>query len=78
MLVKKGAVEKYRDVIQFLTGDTLGAALEKHGLPPANPYVSKQYPGTALNWVGWDFIEKSDLCGMNTKIRTYFVDKFFN
>jgi ABC-type Fe3+ transport system substrate-binding protein len=75
MLVKKGSYQKYSDVINFLTGDILGAALEKHGFLATNPNTCKDYPGTALNWAGWNFIENSDLFKMKNKIRKLISDK---
>jgi ABC-type Fe3+ transport system substrate-binding protein len=75
MLAKKGVCEKHNEVISFLTGESLGAELEKHGFLATNPNTCKDYPGSELNWIGWDFIENSDLYKMKTKIRKLLSNK---
>jgi ABC-type Fe3+ transport system substrate-binding protein len=69
MLVKKGTLEKHSKVINFLTGEALGRGLEQHGFLATNPNTSKQYPGSSINWIGWNFIEDSDLFKIKAKIR---------
>jgi ABC-type Fe3+ transport system substrate-binding protein len=73
MLVKKGSYEKYEDVINFLTGEVLGSELEKQGLLPTNSNISPQFPGSKLNWIGWDFIENSDLKDLKENIKKYLL-----
>jgi hypothetical protein len=75
MLVKKGTYEKNEDIIRFLTGEQLGAKLEQYGFIATNPDTCKQYPGTKLNWIGWDFIENGDLYKTKEKIREMLVNK---
>ena len=72
MLVKKGAYEKHEDIINFLKGKTLGEEFEKNGFLATNPNASKQCPDSNLNWVGWNFIENSNMRILKKKIGEYF------
>jgi ABC-type Fe3+ transport system substrate-binding protein len=69
MLVKKGSYEKHEEVINLLTGKTLGNELEKFGFVATNQNTCKQYQENKLNWIGWDFIENRDLCLTKRDIR---------
>lgn len=75
MLVKKGYYEKHIDIINFLTGEILGADLEKNGFVSTNPKTNKSYPDTTLNWIGWDYIAETDIHKMKMKIRAILSDK---
>lgn len=69
MLIKKGTLEKYKDVIRFLTGEDVGKMFESHGLIATNSKVSNQFPCNKLNWIGWDFLQNNDLKSMKEQIR---------
>jgi hypothetical protein len=69
MLVKKGTYEKHENVINFLTGQTLGNELEKLGFLSTHVNTCKQYQENKLQWIGWDFIENRDLCLTKRNIR---------
>lgn len=69
VLVKRGAFDKYKDVIRFLIGEELGKLLEQHGLVAANAKVKNEFPGTKLNWIGWNFIRNCDMHAMKEDIR---------
>jgi len=69
MLVKRGASEKYKDLIRFLIGKEVGEMLEQHGLVAANAKVKNEFPGTKLNWIGWNFIRNCDMHAMKEDIR---------
>jgi len=71
LLVKKGAFEKYKDVIRFLTGEEVGKMFEEYGLVATNSKVKNQFPGEKLNWIGWDFIRNSELHAIKEKIREF-------
>jgi ABC-type Fe3+ transport system substrate-binding protein len=72
MLVKKGAYEKYKEEIDFITGSTMGEALEQLGFPSANIQTGKSYPGEQLNWLGWDFIAENDMNMLRKRIQQVF------
>ena len=72
MLVKRGAYEKYKRVVDFLTGPVLGSVLQKHGVVSANAKVFKRFGKTDINWVGWEFLEAGDLGSIKRKIREHF------
>jgi len=69
MLIKKGAYEKYKDVIQFLTGEGVGKMFEEHGLVATNRRVKNRFPGHKLNWIGWNFLKNSEIHMIKEKIR---------
>jgi len=69
MLIKKGAFEKYKDVIRFLTGEEAGKMFEEHGLVATNAKVKNQFPGSKLNWIGWNFLKNGELFTIKEKIR---------
>jgi hypothetical protein len=69
MLIKKGTLEKYKDLIRFLTGEDVGKMFESHGLIATNSKVSNQFPCNKLNWIGWDFLQNNDLKSMKEQIR---------
>jgi len=71
LLVKKGAFEKYKDVIRFLTGEEVGKMFEEHGLVATNSKVKNQFSGKKLNWIGWDFIRNSELHAIKERIREF-------
>ena len=71
MLVKRGAFDKYKDVIRFLIGREVGELLEQHGLVAANAKVNNALPGTKLNWIGWNFIRNCDMHALKEDIRRH-------
>lgn len=69
MLVKKGAAEKHKEVIRFLTGTDMGKLFEEHGLIATNAKVKNQLPSNKLNWIGWNFLKQIDLRTMKEEVR---------
>jgi len=69
MLIKKGAFEKYKEVIRFLTGEEVGKMFEEQGLVATNIKVKNHFPGNKLNWIGWNFIKNSEMHLIKEKIR---------
>lgn len=59
MLVKKGAYNKYKDIIRFITGSEMGKMFAKNGLIPANPNCN--IPSNKLNWLGWEFLNETNM-----------------
>jgi ABC-type Fe3+ transport system substrate-binding protein len=76
MLVKKGSYVKHKKEIDFITGATMGAALEQLGFPSSNVQTSKNYPGETLNWIGWDYIAQHDISEVKQRIQQVFFDTY--
>jgi ABC-type Fe3+ transport system substrate-binding protein len=70
LLVKNGTYKQHQEVIKFLTGDIVGEIFEKQGLLASNPNASREYPQHKLNWMGWDFLENSNLAIMKEEINS--------
>ncbi len=71
MLVKRGAYEKQKRVVDFLTGPVFGSVVQRHGLVSTNTKVFRRFGKTAINWIGWEFLETGDLGSIKRKIREY-------
>lgn len=61
MLVKKGVVDKYRDIIRFFTGADAGRLFAGNGFIPVNINSGSPEETGKLNWLGWDFISEVDM-----------------
>ena len=71
LLIKKGTLEKHKEVIRFLMGEEVGKMFEEHGLVATNSKVKNQFPSRKLNWIGWDFLKKNELTTIKEKIREF-------
>jgi ABC-type Fe3+ transport system substrate-binding protein len=69
MMVKKGAYEKYPEIIDFLTGEELGAEFEKCGFFSTSIRHKNPNPIQKMNWIGWEFLEGSDIKEVKENIR---------
>lgn len=69
VLIRKGAYDKYKEMIRFLMGEEVGKMMEEYGLVSTNPKVKNNFPGSKLNWIGWDFIRNCDMHAMKEDIR---------
>jgi ABC-type Fe3+ transport system substrate-binding protein len=72
MLVKKGAYEKHKELIRYLTGSDMGKLFAANGLVPANRNTDFEAPGEKLNWIGWDFLQEMDMTETKNEIRRIF------
>ncbi len=60
--VKKDKVEKYKPLLDFLTGPEMGALCEELCFPAAFTEESPLFPeGGRIFWVGWDTVRGRDL-----------------
>ncbi|ADD68790.1 Domain of unknown function DUF1858 [Denitrovibrio acetiphilus DSM 12809] len=75
MLTRADREDVARPVAEFLYGKEVGEILSHRGLFPAlNPQVDNNLPeGAKFNWVGWDYIYKTDMGALLEKL-----DKVFN
>ena len=70
LLVKKGAYRQHQEVIKFLTGEIAGKIFERQGLLATHPDTCREYPQHKLSWMGWNFLENSNLAIMKEDIIT--------
>lgn len=62
MLVKKGMTEKYKVLIDYVTGEKFGGVSSSNWFPVTSPDVNNRLPdGAKLKWLGWDFIHSHEM-----------------
>ena len=76
MLVKKGAYEKHRSLIDFILGVEMADVLVKSGFPSSNTEAKNQLPGNSLNWVGWNFMIENDIRACKDEMQHLFFSEF--
>lgn len=76
MLVKKGAYEKHKEIIDFITGEEIASAMISSGFPSTNENVENKITPHKLNWLGWDFIYSQDIAGIKDKTQEVFFEHF--
>lgn len=74
LLVKKGFLEQYRDIIRFLTGTEMGEFFRDNGFISTNPRVMHPTLGRRINWLGWDFINSGKLSELKNEIHKLLDD----
>jgi len=76
LLVKKGAYEKHKSLIDYLLSKELADVLGQSGFPSANPSAENKLPGNTLNWIGWDFIKEKDIRACKEEMQRLFFSEF--
>ncbi|MGD8777426.1 MAG: ABC transporter substrate-binding protein [Ignavibacteria bacterium] len=76
ILVKKGAKEKHKDIIDFIFGSQLAETMEQQGFPAFTQDNLKRYPGKTLKWLGWEFIYKNDIGTLKDKTQEVFFEYY--
>ncbi len=71
MLIKKGVSDKYKKIIDLFTGSEMGNLLALNGFIPVNTKSVIDFRFGKLNWLGWNFINESDLKSIKQKIITH-------
>ena len=62
MLVKNGMTEKFKVLIDYITGKKFGAVSAANWFPVTSPDVDNRLPeGAKLKWLGWDFIHSHEM-----------------
>ncbi len=67
LLVKKGAYNRYKEIIRFLTGSEMGQLFASKGFVPVNVYTENIAYGK-MNWIGWDFLEQENIVDVKHEI----------
>ncbi|MFA6851125.1 MAG: ABC transporter substrate-binding protein [Selenomonadaceae bacterium] len=70
LMLKKGAYQKHKTLIDFILGKEMGEVLNRSGFPTL---TSANMPNlNKLNWVGWDFILENDIASCKDELQELF------
>lgn len=73
-MVKANKTEKFKDLVDFLTGPQAGQICAKAYFPSVHPDVSNRVPiDAAFKWLGWDYIKKHDIKALIKKLNNLFL-----
>lgn len=77
MLVKKSAVERVKEITDFLCGKEFGEISARAYFPTTNPEVDNKLEGiNSLYWLGWDFLINTDIGLLKKEIEEVFNTQF--
>jgi len=77
MLVKKSAVERVREITDFLCGKEFGEISVRAFFPTTNPEIDNNLKGIdALYWLGWDFLMNTDIGALKKEVEEVFNKQF--
>jgi ABC-type Fe3+ transport system substrate-binding protein len=77
-LLKKGKLEEYRDLVEYVAGAEFGRVSASNGFPAAHPEVDNGLGSDArLQWLGWDFLRSTDMDAFKQRVTAPFV-KYLN
>lgn len=77
MLVKKSAVERVKEIADFLCGKEFGEISARAFFPTTNPEVDNGLEGiNSLYWLGWDFLMNTDIGALKKEIEEIFNKRF--
>lgn len=82
MLVKKSAVERVKEITDFLCGKEFGEISARAFFPTTNPEVNNNLEGNfegsnSLYWLGWDFLMNTDIGALKKEIEEVFNKQFY-
>jgi ABC-type Fe3+ transport system substrate-binding protein len=77
MLVKKSAVERVKEITDFLCGKEFGEISARAHFPTTNPEVDNKLEGiNSLYWLGWDFLMNTDIGILKKEVEEVFNTQF--
>jgi ABC-type Fe3+ transport system substrate-binding protein len=77
MLVKKSAVERVKEITDFLCGKEFGKISARAFFPTTHPEVENNLTGIALYWLGWDFLMNTDIGALKKELEEVFNKEFY-
>jgi ABC-type Fe3+ transport system substrate-binding protein len=82
MLVKKSAVERVKEITDFLCGKEFGEISARAFFPTTNPEVNNNLESNlggsnSLYWLGWDFLMNTDIGKLKNEIEEVFNKQFY-
>ncbi len=79
LLVKKTKLQKLKPLYQYVTGRELGEKAAKSFFPVLHPAVDNQLPpGAKFKWLGWDYINQTDMGEEIQKTTGLFIREWKN
>ncbi len=76
MLVKKSAVERVKEITDFLCGKEFAEISTRAFFPTTNPEVANNLEDIALYWMGWDFLMNNDIGTLINEVAEVFNKQF--
>jgi len=76
LLVKKGAYQKYKSLIDYILSKEMAEVLIQLGFPSSHPLADNKLPCDQLNWIGWDFIKEKDILACKTEMQQLFFSEY--
>jgi ABC-type Fe3+ transport system substrate-binding protein len=76
MLIKKSAVERVKEITDFLCGKEFAEISTRAFFPTTNPEVANNLEDIALYWMGWDFLMNNDIGTLKNEIAEVFNKQF--
>jgi ABC-type Fe3+ transport system substrate-binding protein len=77
MLVKKTAVNRVKEIADFLCGKEFGEISSRAFFPTTNPEVDNNLEDVgSLYWLGWDFLMNTDIGELKKEIEEVFNKQF--
>jgi ABC-type Fe3+ transport system substrate-binding protein len=77
MLVKKSAVERVKEITDFLCGKEFGKISTRAFFPTTNPDVENNLEEIKLYWLGWDFLMNTDIGALKKEVEVVFNEHFY-
>ncbi len=74
LLVKREAVARHGQLLDYLTSHDLAEVFTRNGFPSAHPGASDVLHGRPLFWVGWDFLAHEDVGAFKASIQRAFAE----
>ncbi|TWH46494.1 ABC transporter substrate-binding protein [Sporomusa sp. KB1] len=73
-MVKANKAEKFKELVDFLTGPQVGQICANAYFPSVHPDVSNRLPIDAtFKWLGWDYIKEHDIEALIKKLNNWFL-----
>lgn len=82
MLVKKSAIERVKEITNFICGKEFGEISARAFFPTTNPEVNNNLESNlegsdSLYWLGWDFLMNTDIGALKKEIEEVFNKQFY-
>jgi len=69
LLVKNEAVEKYRNMLDFIFSKDTAQVLSSNLAPSLHPEVSNEHIPGPVKWLGWEFLMQNDIGALKKQIQ---------
>lgn len=73
LLVKKDKIEQHRKILDFLFSKATGELLTGRFFPATRPEVANDHFPPAVKWLGWDFLNRTDIGKLKEEMRIEFM-----